>query len=60
MALECTIKQDTWETEGQKRSKVKFHVVRFPVICGGTPTPVPQVPKEDPKQFDDDSEDIPF
>jgi len=55
VALECTIKQDTWETEGQKRSKVKFHVVRFPVICGGAVEV--KAPVAGPEQFD---EDIPF
>jgi single-strand DNA-binding protein len=60
VCLECTIKQDTWEKDGQKRSKIKFVVNRFPVVVGARTEPAKQESPVGPEQFDDDSEDIPF
>lgn len=61
VALECTIKQDTWEHEGQKRSKVKFNVVRYPIVVGASEpatAPTTSPAKGGPEDFNPD--DIPF
>ena len=62
VALECTIKQDKWEKDGQNYSKIKFVVNRFPVVCGrieekSAPQSKPPSGFPGPEQFDDD---IPF
>jgi len=58
VAVECDVKQDRWEHEGQTRSKIKFVVRRgcFPIVMsktGGEHAPSP----EGPASFPDD---IPF
>jgi single-strand DNA-binding protein len=57
VCLECTIKQDTWEKDGQKRSKVKFVVNRFPVVVGARSEVAKQ---ESPSAGPEDDSDIPF
>ena len=56
VCLECTIKQNRWEKDGKKDSRIIFVVNKFPVIVGArTDTPAP------PASMPEDNEDpIPF
>ena len=70
VVVQGRLKQDTWEQDGQKRSRVKIIVEGYPIVAAGkaqeqqqeAPSQQPQAPAKPaqfpgPEQFDDE---IPF
>ena len=56
VCLECTIKQNRWEQDGQNRSKIIFVVNRYPVVVGART----ETAKQEASMPEDDEEPIPF
>jgi len=56
--VEGSLKNETWEVEGQKRSRVKVRVLRFE-MCGGKRNEDSQPDTQDTEQPDSDDDDSP-